>query len=223
MLSTWSDVVDLLGLELTQPEWFVERFNVAPTQVEPIVHQLEPDTPLDVDPMRWGLVPHWADDLKLGARCINARSETAHTKPSFRDAFVKRRCVVPVTGFYEWRREGKARLPFFVHDVRGVPLLFAGLWASWHDREQDTRVRTFSVLTRAAEGALAEIHDRMPICLEPDAARAWVDPARRERDALSDWLAAQPAGQLALRPVSRAVNRVGTEGAELLEARPDHA
>ena len=226
VLSTWSDVVDLLGLELARPEWFVERFNVAPTQVEPVLLRRAEDTPLDAAPMRWGLVPHWAKDLKFGARCINARSETAHEKPSFREAFAKRRCLIPLTGFYEWRREGKTRLPFFVHDERGLPLLLAGLWARWRDRsggEDAPHVESFSLLTRPAEGAIAEIHDRMPVGLEPDDARVWADPRPRETAELSDWLRSRPAAPLVLRPVSRAVNRVGTEGQELLEERPDHA
>jgi putative SOS response-associated peptidase YedK len=111
-----------------------------------------------------------------------------------------------------------------VRDRRpGRALLFAGLWARWRDRSADRHVETFTVLTRPAAGTLAEIHDRMPVCLEPEQARAWVDPARDDRDELAGWLAALPPAELALRPVSRAVNRVGNEGPELLEERPDHA
>lgn len=222
VLSSWSDVIDQLGLTLEEPDWFEARYNVAPTQIEPVLMRRAPEAPLDAAPMQWGLVPHWADDLKFGARCINARSETAHTKPSFRDAFTRRRCVVPVTGFYEWRRVGKERRPYFVHDERGLPLLFAGLWSTWRDAAAERNVETFTVLTREAEGALTEIHDRMPVCLEPQDAHHWTDPAGSERAVLAGWLAERPPGRLALRPVATTVNRVGNEGSHLLEERPDH-
>lgn len=218
VLSSWADVIGPLGLELGQPDWFEARYNVAPTQVEPVILQREPRAPLDVAPMRWGLVPSWADDLRFGARCINARSETVHEKPSFRDAFLSRRAVVPATGFFEWLREGRERRPHYVHDSRGDrPLLFAGLWSSWRDRAGDRQVETFTILTRPSVGPLAEIHDRMPVCLEVDDARRWVDARKAVRDRAVAWLAAVQPVDLALHPVSRRVNRVGTEGAELIE------
>ena len=225
VLSDWMAVLELLGLALDDSTFAGPSFNVAPTQVMPVLLQRAATAPMAAEPLRWGLIPHWAKDRGFGARCINARSETAHEKPSFRDAFVRRRCVVPATGFYEWRREGKARLPFFIHRPDGLPMLFAGLWSSWTDRATGEIVESFAILTRPSDGALAQLHDRSPHTLDPERARAWVavdSKAERSRAAAHEILAGAPSPEVALRPVSTVVNNVRNRGAELVAECPGH-
>lgn len=152
------------------------RFNVAPSQDAPVLVQEESGTP-GGRVLRWGLVPRWADDPAMGHRLINARSESARTKPSFRSAFRGRRCLVPADGFFEWRPETRGKIPYWLHSG-GDLLLMAGLWEEWAG-EAGERLRTFSILTREASGPAAVIHHRMPVLLEGDLAGKWLDGASR--------------------------------------------
>ncbi|QDU66025.1 SOS response-associated peptidase [Engelhardtia mirabilis] len=222
VLSTWVDVLDLLGLDSADASWFEPRFNIAPTQSAPVFLQRDSAAPLLDERLRWGLIPHWAKERSFGARCINARGETAHEKPSFREAFARRRCIVPATGFYEWQREGRERLPYFVHRSDGEPMLFAGLWSSWSERTTDTMfesesvLETFTIVTRAAEGPLTRIHDRAPLILDPILARQWATLGHLDTAAAREVVAEAPTPELSLRPVAKAVNNVRHQGAELV-------
>jgi putative SOS response-associated peptidase YedK len=201
------DIDDLApGLE---PRW-----NVAPTQTAPIVRVEEGKRRLAL--LRWGLVPGWATDLKIGHRMINARSETAATQPAFRKAFARRRCLVLADGFYEWRKEGKARLPLHIRRPDGRPFAMAGLWERW--RPQDgPPLETCCVLTTASNGPIASVHDRMPaLLLERDAVRRWLD-ADAAQDDLQALLRPAPDDALALVPVNAFVNDVRNEGARCLD------
>lgn len=222
VLSTWTDVIELLGLDPEDGAWFEPRYNIAPTQRAPVLLQRDAAAPLLAEQLRWGLIPPWAKERAFGARCINARGESAHEKPSFRDAFVRRRCVVPASGFYEWRREGKARLPYFVHRSDGLPLLFGGLWSTWTDPNSGESLESFAIVTRASSGALAELHDRGPLCLEPDLARAWARPGALDRGGARAVVAEAPTPDLKLRPVATTVNNVRNQGPELVVASADH-
>ena len=122
---------------------------------------------------RWGLVPSWAREASVGAKMFNARSETVDTKPAFRSAFVKRRCLVPANGYYEWQVGPNGKRPHFIYPADGLPAAFAGLWETWGE----DRLLTFTILTTEAQGDLSKIHDRQPIMLAPDARDAWIDPA----------------------------------------------
>jgi putative SOS response-associated peptidase YedK len=192
------------------------RFNVAPTDDAYVVVQRGERRA--VTTYRWGLVPHWSDDLKGAARMINARAETITSSPAFRDAFERRRCVVPVDSFYEWKREGTVRQPYRIVRADDRPLALAGLWAGWHDPETDQVRRTFTIVTTTPNQAIAELHDRMPVVLADGAWERWlgngadVDP--------SELLAMlQPTDDLALDvyAVNRYVNDVRRDGPELIE------
>lgn len=163
--------------------------------------------------LRWGLVPSFATDARGATRAINARAETVATRPAFRDAFRRRRCLVLVDGFYEWRRDGARRTPFFVHLRTGRPLALAGLWERWRPPDGAPLV-TAAVVTCAANAAIAPIHDRMPVVLGvPERAR-WLDPAADDPAAL---LVPCPAGWLEAWPVSSRVNVPRNDGPDLVE------
>jgi putative SOS response-associated peptidase YedK len=191
------------------------RFNVAPTDDALVVVQREDRRAITA--YRWGLVPHWARDLKTGSRMFNARAETLTTSPAFRDAFKRRRCLVPVDSFYEWKREGSVRQPYNVVRADGRPLALAGLWAGWKDPATETVRRTFTIVTTTPNDAMADLHDRMPVVI-PDAAwDRWLDPSPADPGELIGLL--QPTDEIALRvyAVNRDVNDVRRDGPELVE------
>lgn len=226
------------------------RYNIAPsTPVLSVVtrHPRDPQGVVDrgrtvrsIRVMRWGLVPHWAKDLKIGSRLINARAESAGRKPAFRDALARRRCLLPADGWYEWQRSnspsGSSKQPFFITPADGSGLAIAGLWSTWRPPPAEPAIQpppaepairppghtappvvSCAVLTTDAVGPLAEIHDRMPLILPAQAWRAWLDP---DSDDPGDLLAPPPAHlvqALELRPVSTAVNNVRHDGPELVE------
>jgi putative SOS response-associated peptidase YedK len=204
-------------------------YNVAPTTpVLSVVTRHPRDAEGAPDPdctvrgirvMRWGLVPHWAKDPGIGSRLINARAESAVTKPAFRDAVARRRCLLPADGWYEWQRRGTHKQPFFITPADGSGLAMAGLWSIWRDSKalDNPVLVTCAVLTTDAVGPLAEIHDRMPLLLPPAAWQGWLDP---DFDVPPELLAPPPASlvdALELRPVSTAVNNVRNSGPELMD------
>ena len=192
------------------------RYNVAPTDDAFVVVQR--DERRAITAYRWGLVPHWSDDAKGAARMINARAETITSSPAFRDAFERRRCIVPVDSFYEWKREGTVRQPYRIVATDGRPLALAGLWAGWHDPTTEQVRRTFSIVTTTPNDAIADLHDRMPVILEPSSWDRWLsngaDADPGERLAML-----QPTDEVALRvyAVNRYVNDVRRDGPELIE------
>jgi len=190
------------------------RFNVAPTDDAYVVVQREDRRAITA--YRWGLVPHWARDLKTGSKMFNARAETLTTSPAFRDAFKRRRCLVPVDSFYEWKREGTIRQPYVVAQPDGRPLALAGLWAGWKDPETEVVRRTFTIITTTPNDALTDLHDRMPVMIPDGAWDRWLDPAPADPGELIGLL--QPTDELALRvyAVNRDVNDVRRDGPELI-------
>lgn len=205
-------------------------YNVAPTkQVRGVASRHPRDADGRPDPdttersvrlMRWGLVPHWAKDISIGVKMINARAESAATKPAFRKLLTSRRCLLPADGWYEWRRDDGGKQPFFMTRPDGASIAFAGLWSTWHDpnAEQDAPpLVSCAVLTTAAVGQLTEIHHRMPLMLPARAWQRWLDPDLAD---VAELIEAPDPGlieQLELRPVSTAVNNVRNNGPELLE------
>ncbi|EGB15891.1 protein of unknown function DUF159 [Pseudodesulfovibrio mercurii] len=169
---------------------------------------------------RWGLVPAWADSPQIGARLINARSETVFDKPSFREGARARRLLVPAQAFYEWRREGRVRTPFAFGLRDADCFAMAGIGASWTDPRSGQVLDSLSVLTCPPNAVMADIHERMPVILPPAAWSAWLDPAA-ERGDLARLLVPYPAGAMRVWPVSPRVNSPVTDGPELLEAVPD--
>lgn len=183
------------------------QFNTAPT--DPVLAIRERKGERQAEWMRWGLVPSWAKDPKIGARMINARSETVATKSAFRSAFTKRRCLIAVDGFYEWERQGKTKLPWrFVMDAdlaTEPPFALAGLWEPWKQPDGEWLI-TATILTTTANALVERIHDRMPVILEPGDFETWLDPAMSERDTLAGMLVPYPAERMAMVRVSAHVN-----------------
>ena len=192
-----------------------KRYNVAPTDPAAVVVQR--DDRRAVVAYRWGLVPHWATDAKGASRTINARAETVASMPTFRDAFRRRRCIVPVDGFYEWRRDGTDRQPFLIRRVDRRPLALAGLWAGWREPTSGEVRRSFTIVTTRPNELVAQLHDRMPVVLAPGAWSIWLDPGLRDVAELRGLLGPAPDGELEMFAVSRHVNNVRRNGPELVE------
>jgi putative SOS response-associated peptidase YedK len=191
------------------------RFNVAPTDPAHVVVQRGERRAITA--YRWGLIPHWADAAKVGSRMFNARAETLASSAAFRDAFRRKRCLVPVDGFYEWHREGARRQPFSIARDDGRPLVLAGLWAGWRDPAADQVVRTFTIVTTRPNEQMAGLHNRMPVIVPEDAWSTWLDPDLNDPGELHGLF--EPTDDIALRiwPVSTLVNNVRNDGPELVE------
>lgn len=187
-----------------------KRFNIAPTQEAPVI-RVASGGAREMSMLRWGLVPSWARDLKVGTRMINARSEGVEAKPAFREAMRQRRCLVPATGFFEWQGEARRKQPWAI-TVPGQPLFaFAGLWERWKPAGGEP-VETFTIVTTDANEQVARIHDRMPVILPREALDTWLaGPADEARALLRPW-----QGELDLRAVGRYVSNVNHEGPECL-------
>lgn len=195
-----------------------ERFNLAPQQLGLVVVERD-DLRRAIVPYRWGLVPSWAKDAKIGNRLINARAETVAATPAFRASFAKRRCIVPADGFYEWERLGPSiRQPNLIRRVDGEPMAFAGLWSIWRDPTQPDAepVRTFTIITTSANATLEPIHDRMPAILPASAWDRWLTPAPAEPGELLALLGPAPDDILERFPVSKRVNNARNEGPDLV-------
>ena len=192
-----------------------KRFNIAPTQQAPVV-RLDREGRRELAMLRWGLVPFWAKDLKVGTTMINARSEGIEAKPAFREAVKSRRCVVPATGFFEWQGEPGRKQPYAI-TVPEMPVFgFAGLWERWRPAEGEP-VETFTIATADANESVARIHDRMPVILPLDAVETWLTgPPEAARSLLRPY-----EGRVDLRAVGTYVSNVNHEGPECLaDARP---
>lgn len=209
---------EALEVEDLPPEGVPERFNVAPTQPVPVVRAGPAGRRLDL--LRWGLLPAWAKDARLGARLINARSETAATTPAFRAAFARRRCLVVCDGFYEWHRPTRAaKQAFHLRRPDGGPLALAGLWERWGGppgAPLPAPVETCAILTVPASAAVARIHDRMPAVLEGEALARWLDPGEALPEALGALLRPWREDGLVLVPVGDWVNDARHEGPRCL-------
>ncbi|NET40117.1 MAG: SOS response-associated peptidase [Cyanothece sp. SIO1E1] len=169
----------------------------------------------EVARLRWGLVPSWAKDPKIGNRMINARSETVSEKPAFRSALGRRRCLIPADGFYEWKREGKIRTPFRIHLTDHEPFAMAGLWESWQTPDGD-RLDTCTILTTSSNQIMQPIHDRMPVILNAQSQSVWLNPATPV-ESLKEITVPYPAEKMAAYPVSTLVNSPRNNGPECLE------
>jgi putative SOS response-associated peptidase YedK len=190
------------------------HFNVAPTDDALVVVQR--DDRRAITAYRWGLIPHWADSAKVGSRMFNARAETLTSSPAFRDSLRRKRCLVPVDAFYEWRREGTVRQPYTIGRADGRPLVLAGLWDGWRDPATDTVRRTFTIVTTRPNATMAELHDRMPVMLDDPDWPTWLDPASADPGELVGLLESRDGPELVLRSVSRLVNNVRNDGPELV-------
>jgi putative SOS response-associated peptidase YedK len=216
-----SELARIFDAEIADPAAFEElgpRFNVAPTQPVTVVVQRDEDRFIELH--RWGLVPSWATSVAAGARMINARAETLASSTAFRASFLRRRCVIPADGFYEWRREGRQRKPFLVHAPDESPLAFAGLWAPWRDPATGSWMLSAAVVTTTANAPVGELHERMPAILNADEWPLWLDPTITDLGLLGDLLHPADDNLLRLDAASTLVNNANNEGPELLVAQP---
>jgi putative SOS response-associated peptidase YedK len=191
------------------------RYNVAPSQEVPAV-RLEDDGKRHLRMLRWGLIPFWAKDRKIGYKTINARAETVADKPAFRSAFRQRRCLIPADGFYEWHTEDGGKQPYRVVMADGSPFAFAGLWESWRDPEAGETVESCTIIVTDANATLRPIHHRMPVILPPAAYGPWLDP-EAGRDALEALLQPCPDDVVAAYKVSTHVNKPANDDAACIE------
>jgi putative SOS response-associated peptidase YedK len=198
---------------LSGEEDWSPRYNVAPTQPIPVIRQHPKEPVRALSLMRWGLIPSWAKDSSAAARMINARSETASTKPAFRDALKSRRCLIPADGFYEWKRNGKTRQPYCFEVNEGKLFAFAGIWDRWKDPSGQW-VKSCSILTTTPNAVISPVHDRMPVILDPDSHDLWLDPGMRNAAATSELLKPYDGRLMRCFPVSARVNCVANDDEE---------
>lgn len=193
--------IDAIDVEVTP------NYNVAPTQE--IIAIVRHGDKNHLEKLYWGLVPFWAKDISIGNRMINARSETAATKPSFRSPFKNRRCLILADGFYEWKREKGHKQPMYLTLPDGRPFAFAGLWETWDNRGKETNpYRSATILTREASESVMPIHNRMPVILKPKSFQTWLDRANQDVRLLQDLVQKEVYQKLRSVPVSKQVNSV---------------
>ncbi|WP_055554668.1 SOS response-associated peptidase [Streptomyces sp. NBRC 110028] len=223
-------VLDWRSEETLEPNW-----NVAPTDEVYAVLERAPRRDDDgassvrreLRPLRWGLVPSWAKDPKIGSRMINARVESVHEKPAYRTAFARRRCLLPADGFYEWQQLGndqsgkRRKQPYFIHPTDEQVMALAGLYEYWRDPEAGDDdpggwLMTCTIITTEATDAAGRVHPRMPLALAPEHYDAWLDPHRDDAGELRGLLTQPADGHLSARPVSTAVNNTRNNGPQLL-------
>ena len=217
LILSLQDLIEIFGLEkngVLEP-----RYNISPSQSIPVIRRQVIGRRLGM--LRWGLIPPWAKDPKIGYRTINARSETAATLPSFRAAFRQRRCLIPASGFYEWDKQSGSRQPYQIHRSDGLPMAFAGLWERWRNPTDQNVIESCTILTIRANREVSRIHDRMPVILEPSDFSLWLDLEEQRPEKLQPLLRPSQNHRLTLQPVSTFVNNPRHEGERCLEAAPE--
>ena len=187
-------------------DW-VPRYNIAPTQSVPVIRQHPTEPTRQLSQMRWGLIPSWSKDASAAAKMINARSETAHTLPVFRDAMKHRRCLVPADGFYEWKRSETVKQPYCFEVNEGKLFAFAGLWEGWKD-PTGAWIKSCTILTTTPNAVTSAVHDRMPVILDASDYDLWLDPGMKDGAVVSELLNPFDASAMHCYPVSSRVNNV---------------
>jgi putative SOS response-associated peptidase YedK len=195
---------------------FAPTYNAAPTQQLP-VFRVDPKRGRELTLLRWGLVPSWAKDPSGGAPMINARAETVAERPAFRAAFRLRRCLVPMSGFYEWKKNASGKVPYFVHLLNTDVFAAAGLCEYWPGREGRQPIESYAIITTAANELIGTLYDRMPVILSPKDYEAWLDPANDQTDPLQKLLEPYPADEMRAYPVGPRVNNARNDGPEIIE------
>lgn len=208
-------LVDEVRTDDERPNW-----NVTPRAEVAIVAETSEHARV-LDRVRWGLIPSWAKDVKIGDRQINARAETIREKPAYRHAFKKKRCLIPVDGFYEWKviPGQKTKQPVYIHRPGGELIVFAGVYEMWRPKDEPDAawLRSCAIITTAANRTISAVHNRMPVVLAPDAHEQWLDPDNQDVDSLVELLVPAPDDFLTWYPISTAVNRPANNGPDLLE------
>ena len=192
------------------------RYNVAPSQSIACIRAGLRERTREAIMLRWGFIPSWAGDPAMGMKLINARAETVAEKPSFQKSFRERRCLVPADGYYEWKREGARKQPYYIRLEHGRPFAFAGLWSRWNGEDGKT-IESCAILTTTPNERLVSIHDRMPVILQPGAYEPWLDSGLQDRTRLVPFLTPYPADAMIAVPVGRRVNDPRVDDARCLE------
>ena len=207
-----------LGVEGHQPSW-----NVAPAS-DILVVTASADGARQLRALRWGLVPRWAKDPSGANRMINLRAETVREKKGWKSTLARKRCIIPIDGFYEWQDQGKGqrKQPFYITSRDFSPLALAGLWSTWRDPESGEELFTCTILTTSANGLMESVHHRMPVILAPEDWDAWLDPENTDADELAKLLVPAPEEMLTLWPVDPAVGNVRNNRPELQEPLEGH-
>ncbi len=203
LLATPEEIVQQFDLNAVSS--LAPRFNIAPSQPVAAVRLNRDTKQREFVHFHWGLIPSWAKDPAIGYKMINARSETVTEKPSFRQAFKYRRCLIPVSGFYEWQKVGKTKQPYFIHSSEGQLFAVAGLWEHWHSAD-GSEIESCTLLTTAANDLMRPLHDRMPVIIHPEDYALWLDPQETKPDQLLPLLRPFPTEQMTAYPVSTIVN-----------------
>jgi putative SOS response-associated peptidase YedK len=202
--------------ELDEKPHLEPRYNVAPTQEVAIVRR-RADGRRELAMVQWGLVPFWAKERSIGNKLINARGESVAEKPSFRDSFKKRRCLIPASGFYEWQKVEGGKQPWCVRLKGDAPFGFAGLWSSWRDPEAGVELESCTIVTTTPNELVASIHDRMPVIVPRDRYSRWLDPAIQDPARLGELLVPYPAAEMEAFRVSKHVNSPANDDPRCLE------
>lgn len=211
-LSDFTDMFPWVRPPLNFPE---PRFNIAPTQ--PVVVMIN-DGKNEFDYYNWGLIPPWAKEITIGSRMINARVETLAEKPAFRKAFRRRRCLIPASGFYEWKLglDGKTKTPMYIHMKDNKPFAFAGLWESWHS-DNGSEIRSCTIITGEPNSVLSKFHHRMAVILDETKYQDWLCPDERDAEQLLPMLNPYAADRMVAHPVSRGVNNPKNDSPACIE------
>ena len=216
--SNLKQLADLFHVGDVHLPLFDPRYNIAPSQDVLAVRQ--PDGRELVE-LKWGLVPSWAQDPKIGYRMINARCESVAEKPSFRSAFKKRRCLIPADGFYEWQKRGKEKQPYFIHLTDDQPFAFAGLWEYW---ERDGEIiESCTIITTEANELMRPLHDRMPVILPAESHDEWLDSDNQAMEDLPSLLKPYPSEEMDAYPITTYVNSPKNQGQECVAPVEDEA
>jgi putative SOS response-associated peptidase YedK len=212
-LSRRKQVVEEYFASVSGDEDWTPRYNIAPTQPIPVIRQNPKEPVRELSLVRWGLIPHWAKDPSIATSTINAKSETAATKPAFREPLKSRRCLIPADGFYEWSRTGKGKQPYCFEVNEGELFAFAGIWDRWKN-PSGKLVETCSILTTTPNAVTAAVHDRMPVILDPDGYDLWLDPGMRDVSVASELLKPYDARLIRCYPISTRINSVANDDEE---------
>ncbi|MFP4544710.1 MAG: SOS response-associated peptidase [Candidatus Kapaibacterium sp.] len=210
MTATTEDIENLLP-ELGPDAEIEARYNIAPTQN---IAAIQGDGSGKIRKLRWGLVPFWADDPSIGNRMINARGETLNEKPSFKKLIKSRRCLIIATGFYEWKKSGKEKIPYYIKMKDGKPFTFAGLWDVWNKGEEP--LTTATIITTVPNEMISDIHNRMPAIIMPEHRELWLSTETVSIEMLLAAIGPYPADEMEAYPVSKAVNNPRNDYPELL-------
>jgi putative SOS response-associated peptidase YedK len=192
-------------------------YNIAPTQLIATINRADQATPQQFQWMRWGLIPSWAKDAKIGNRLINARVETVAKKSSFHNSFKHRRCLILADGFYEWQKLENRKQPYYFQLQDSEPFAFAGLWSKWQTKEREIII-SCTIITTAANELVQSVHDRMPIILSPEVYDRWLDPELTNSESILDLLKPYASEKMQAIPVSSLVNNPANDRPECIQA-----